>query len=90
MAALGQEGPLPKQVSQALQEPVASEASTSLLKKETLGSSYMAINRPFKQAANSSPAARQLIAHKRALAKAVPQLPTFKPKINQKSTRIIQ
>ena len=38
----------------------------------------------------SSPAAQQLLARKRALAKAVPQLPSFKPKINQRSAKLVQ
>ena len=38
---------------------------------------------------NTSPKAKQLFAQKKALAKAVPLIPTFAPKINSKSNKLV-
>ena len=77
---VGQEGPLPHQNSKV--KHGAKEES----KKTTIQGSAGLLPRHMV----TSPAAQQLLANKRALAKAVPQLPSFKPKINQKSARLVQ
>ena len=75
---VGQEGPLPHQNSKVKQN--AKEESKKIQGSAGLLPRHMV----------TSPAAQQLLANKRALAKAVPQLPSFKPKINQKSARLVQ
>ena len=38
---------------------------------------------------STSPKAKQLLAQKKLLAKAVPHMPTFAPKINSKSSKLV-
>lgn len=80
---------MPRQDSQADKELVATEAVLSRNKRAE------AMNKVVKNEvrviqAPSSAAAKNIIEHKRTLAKTVPQLPTFQPKISRNSSKIVQ